>query len=597
MRGMGAWSVAAVLLLGCSGTKGRGGTDRAAEAADDAPATRTVPATALSALASPPVAARSTAVAATSPLCATCHSNSSGAGAMRDASQRPIAPFDLWRGSMMANSARDPLWRATVSAEVALRPAAKGAIEATCMRCHSPLLEIETRLQGDGRAPGSRHLGLAGLFGDLARDGASCAGCHRIAPDGLGTPRSFDGHFVVHDDGKIFGPHADPFVMPMRNRSGFTPTQSDHMRKSALCGSCHTLETAQLDAAGAPTGKRHHEQSPYLEWRASDFSTEVAQPGPAAQDCQGCHMPTRDVDDAPIATRIARRPSGSDFPPIDDRSPYGRHLLVGGNTLLPAILRDHRATLAPDVPAAAFDATLDAARQQLRHHTARLDAIEPLRVQTGRDGAPRLRGAIRVRNLAGHKLPTGYPSRRLWLRLRVLKGETVLLAVGEHDARGRILGADGKPRPTERRGGPGEPHADRLQGPQVAVWESVMRGPDGKPTFHLLDAGGFWKDDRLLPSGWNAAHPDAAATAPVGVADDPDFRPGSDVVHLDLPLPRGAAPTHVEATLHFQTVSPRWAEELLAVVTPETTAFGKLWQAADVRPAVVDAQTFAVGGE
>lgn len=587
--------LALLTIAGCGGMEGRGeGMGSADGSPSDGDPVVVTPGT-LAALASPPVQARTTAVVATAPVCADCHSNTSAAGAMRDNANRPIAPFDLWRGSMMANAARDPLWRATVSAEVALRPAAKGAIEATCMRCHSPLLEIENRLQGDGRAPGSRHLAMNGLLGDLARDGASCAGCHRIAPDGLGTAKSFDGHYVVHDDNTIFGPHKDPFAMPMANRTGFTPKASDHVRKSALCGSCHTLETAQLGRDGTPTGAKHHEQSPYLEWRASDYSTEAASPGPAAQDCQGCHMPTRDVDDKPISTRIARRPSGSDFPPIDDRTPYGRHLLVGGNTLLPTILRDQRAALAPEVPAAAFDATIAAARDQLRHHTARLDVVEALRVEAGPDGAPRLRGAIRVHNLAGHKLPTGYPSRRLWLRLRLLDGDDVVLAVGEHDGRGRILGPNGQPLPSESRGGPGLPHAQTLAGSEVALWESVMRGADGKPTFHLLDAGGFWKDDRLLPSGWNAEHPDAAATAPVGTSDDPDFVAGSDTVRLDLPLPAGKKVGSVRATLLFQVVSPRWAEELLAVQTPETLAFAALWQAADVRPEVVDEQSFPVG--
>lgn len=59
---------------------------------------------------------------ATSLICADCHSNSSDASAMRDERDNWIAPFDLWSSSMMANAARDPLWRAAVSAEVAATP-------------------------------------------------------------------------------------------------------------------------------------------------------------------------------------------------------------------------------------------------------------------------------------------------------------------------------------------------------------------------------------------------------------------------------------------------------------------------------------------
>ncbi len=54
--------------------------------------------------------------------CALCHSFSDSASAMRDGKNRNVAPFDLWSGSMMANSAVDPYWKAAVSAEVAATP-------------------------------------------------------------------------------------------------------------------------------------------------------------------------------------------------------------------------------------------------------------------------------------------------------------------------------------------------------------------------------------------------------------------------------------------------------------------------------------------
>ena len=62
----------------------------------------------------------------TSGTCALCHAGSDGATAMKDAKGRSVAPYDLWQSTMMANSSRDPLWRAVVSAEVAATPNAKG---------------------------------------------------------------------------------------------------------------------------------------------------------------------------------------------------------------------------------------------------------------------------------------------------------------------------------------------------------------------------------------------------------------------------------------------------------------------------------------
>lgn len=61
------------------------------------------------------------------------------AGAMRDDKNRNVAPFDLWSGSMMANSAVDPYWKAVVSAEVAATPSQKPHIEEVCSCCHAPM--------------------------------------------------------------------------------------------------------------------------------------------------------------------------------------------------------------------------------------------------------------------------------------------------------------------------------------------------------------------------------------------------------------------------------------------------------------------------
>ena len=71
--------------------------------------------------------------------CALCHSNSDRAIAMRDRKNRPIAPYDLWQASMMANSSRDPYWRAVLSAEVVATPSKKALIEEKCTRCHAPM--------------------------------------------------------------------------------------------------------------------------------------------------------------------------------------------------------------------------------------------------------------------------------------------------------------------------------------------------------------------------------------------------------------------------------------------------------------------------
>lgn len=516
---------------------------------------------------------------ASSRKCALCHSNSRRAHGMRDAEGRRIAPFDLWRSSMMANSTRDPLWRAVVSVEVAATPSKKALIEAKCLRCHAPMASTEASLLE--RKPIA--LSLLRQETDpaqLALDGVSCTACHQIRPDGLGASASYSGRYVVREGKTVFGPHADPFGMPMRRHTGYTPKEGPHVRASAMCATCHTLFTDALDASGEPTGRRLPEQTPYLEWRNSVFNDEVNDPDRRAASCQACHAPTRDADGVSIETRIARNPGGRDFP-IAERSPFGRHVFVGGNTLVPGMLHENAATLRPLAPREALDATITQAREQLTRKTARVSIGDVKRTKSG------LRVPVRVENLTGHKFPTGHPTRRAWLRLRVLDASgRVVWASGEHDTRGRIVGADGSPLSAERLGGDSYPHRTEVTAPeQVQVYESLMADAAGKPTHLLLRGGSYLKDSRLLPLGWKPDHRDAEHTRPHGVGDDADFGAGCDSVVFVTKARPGTL--RVEATLLYQTFGARYAAEVFAYETPEVRELRGYYARADKTPVTV----------
>lgn len=510
---------------------------------------------------------------ATSPACARCHSNVAGTSAMRDDKQRPIAPHDLWQSTMMASAARDPFWRAVVSAEIAATPAAKGAIEAKCLTCHAPMAQAEASQAGKP-SPGLATLqgestGIDATAQQLGLDGVSCTVCHQILPDKLGGPSSFSGGFVIGDQRQTFGPHPNPFTTPMVNSSGFTPVLGKQLRESSLCASCHTLDTQTLDASGKATGHVLAEQSPYLEWRNSAFSTEAASPGPKAASCQSCHVPTTSVDGAPISTHIARRPNGGTFPATSPRSPFGRHVFVGGNTVVPRILAAQRAALNPQASQAAFDATVAAARELLSKRTAKLALSGLTRTASG------LSFTVRVDNLAGHKMPTGFPSRRAWLRVRIkdASGATVF-ASGEVDVNGRILGPQGAPLPSELRGGPLQPHHLTVSdATQVQIYQSVMADPTGKPTYTLLRGATYAKDNRLLPEGYSATHPSAKTTAPVGTDNDGDFVGGSDQLRFELPSSGASGALQVEVALLYQPIGARFVAELAGHPTREVTLF------------------------
>jgi len=468
----------------------------------------------------------STAVA-----CRTCHSNADDSGAMRDKQGRGIAPHDLWRSSMMANSARDPFFRAVLAAEAAAAGDARAELEARCLHCHAPMASFEAR------AAGRKGIAFAQLddeHGDdawdtaaLARDGVSCTLCHQIA-----AGSKPDGGFEIGEDREIFGPFDDQFGLAMHRVTKYWPVQGRHVLESAHCGTCH--------ASTLPG------EATYLEWRNSTRD----------RTCQDCHMPSGE------RTRIARTSHGGDIANLQPRSPVGRHLFVGGNTLVPRILKENLDALHVKAMPESFDATVAAARALLSERTARVTIEETTR------GVDELRFVVRVENLAGHKFPSGHPSRRAWLRVRVRdKDGRIVFRSGETDERGRLRAGE-EIHPAEAPGGPLLPHFLTITAAdQVQVYEAVLEGA------RVRAHGALAKDNRLLPTGWSAVHADAAATRPVGVGEDDDFVGGGDTVAYAIPFADVAPPYEIEVELLYQPISPRYAAELFAVDHPEVARF------------------------
>lgn len=342
--------------------------------------------------------------------------------------------------------------------------------------------------------------------------------------------------------------------------------------------------TEALREDGTPAGHAMGEQLTYLEWRRSAFTTDGG--GSTPNSCQHCHMPDNRDDGTPLATRLARRPDGTDFPPIAPRSPFSRHTFVGANTLLPKLLRSGRALLNPT----ASDLALMAAEQTHRDHLAQRTATLALN-NVVRSGAA-LSFVVHIENLAGHKLPTGYPSRRLFLEIEVLDAAGgALFHLGRVDAVGRLLDADGALLSSERIGGAPLPHRTNIRGPlDAVVYESVMSDGRGGASYFLLGAEGYMKDNRLLPRGHADATSGPLSTAPIGVAGDADFLAGTDEIRVELDL--GGVPARVEARLWYQTVGPRYLDEVLVTQTPEATALLSMLRDGMLKPERV-AETWA----
>jgi cytochrome c553 len=490
---------------------------------------------------------------ATSDVCAQCHL-AGDPPTLHDAAGRDVSPVYLWRSSMMGLAARDPFYLAVFSDELLKHSGASTAIERTCTRCHAPAASLEHEQIGG-------HLSFEAMtsLGDdtavLGRDGVTCSMCHQIADNALGTTPSYTGGFEVGFNRLIYGPHMAVNQDPMMFFADYTPTYSAHSVASSLCATCHTVIVRPLDENGVPTGGELVEQAPYFEWRNSTYNDEGGGTGVA---CIGCHMPTDDEDGNPITSPLSKQPAT-----LLGRQPFGRHILVGGNAYMLELMADNIAWTGSGLNATELQ---DSAARSRTHLS---EAAELTLVSSAVSGTD-LEVVLRIDNKAGHKLPTGYPSRRMWLHLKALDaGGAVLFESGAVAANGTLVDPGGNRLDS---GDVVMPHHDVIDAEdKVQVYEAIAVDAAGVPTHLALGASHFAKDNRILPLGWSNSHSDAAKILPVGVDADGNHTGGSDEVRYRIGA--GASVTKIEVELLYQTVTPAIVEKLSIVPTGAAVKF------------------------
>ncbi len=449
-----------------------------------------------------------------------------------------------WRSSMMANAARDPYWHAAVRREVTEHPQHQGAIEDKCSTCHMPMMRTAAKLAGEqglvviNIPDGAVQPGPEAAF---AADGVSCTVCHQITAEGLGEESSYTGQFVIDPDARqVHGPvDTDPGrVRVMSSSSGFDPHRSDHVQSAAFCGSCHTLYTHAYGPDGEITGELA-EQVPYLEWKHSAYNGE--------QTCQDCHMP--EVELAAISSVLPK-----------EHPAVSQHVFRGGNFFMPRVLAANAAAQGVQASALEQETTAASAERNLAERTATLEL-----------GAKVVEGtlelAVTVHSKAGHKLPTAYPSRRVWLHVTVDGTDgTPLFESGAMNPDGSIVGND-----NDADGASYEPHYDSIDSPeQVQIWEPILADPSGAVTTGLLTATQYIKDNRILPTGFDAASAEPDIAVYGAASEDPDFGPGSDTVRYRVPVGDNDEPISIAVELLYQPVGYRWAHNLGVIDAPET---------------------------
>ena len=485
----------------------------------------------------PSVTSRSdpSTIFATSDTCFACHN-----GLITPAGEDVSIGSD-WRASMMANSARDPYWQAAVRREVMDHPAAREEIEDECTICHMPMTTFAARVGGKK--------GRVDLADAFAADGVSCTVCHQLSPTRLGDPSTFSGGYVIDVGGeadarKLYGPFAIDTgrAHVMRSAASFTPAAGPHLQQSEACASCHTLFTHALAPAKSTTALP--EQMPFLEWKQSAFAK--------TSSCQTCHMPVVDQD-TPIASVLGQPRAG-----------LSRHTFRGGNFFMMQMLNRFRDELGVVSPAREMESAIRRTIEHLEKDTARVRIVSAARAGN------RIDVSVQVENLAGHKFPTAYPSRRAWLQVIAVDASgRAFFDSGAFQADGRIAGNDHDANPTTF-----EPHyavIDRAD--QVQIYESIMAGANGAPTTGLLTGVRYVKDNRLLPAGFSKVNASPETAVHGQAVTDADFTAGSDTVRYSIDGSGVSGPVAVTVRLWFQPIGYRWAENLRAYKAPEPERF------------------------
>ena len=467
--------------------------------------------------------------------CSQCHDN------LTDTSGDDVSIVKDWGTSMMANATKDPFWQAKVATELERNSHLSSEITDTCTKCHAPMANYEITKVQDAEF---ELFGANGVLNpnhalyDASMNGVSCTVCHQVTDDTtLGTLEGFSGNYKINDSKTIFGQFSDINGQPMVRNTGYTPTYSEHISDSAICATCHNLKTPYVDSNGnlltTIPDTEFPEQMPYTEWQNSIFDDAGSNP----QSCQDCHMPK-------TTSIVSRQPNG-----LAAKDGFAKHHLVGANTTMLTLLKNNADQL--DVTSSNMDLGIERARAMLQS-SVELEIVSA----SVHNGV--LEARVKLNNNSGHKTPTAYPSRRMWLNFKVTDSNNdVVFESGKFNTDGSIVGSDNDTDQSVF-----EPHYNLItSADQVQIYETIMGDTDSNVTYTLLRGAQYLKDNRLTPKGFNKITVPSDVAVYGQAANDTDFNLGSDEVTYRIPV-TVTGDLNVSVSLNYQTIAHGFLQDL-----------------------------------
>lgn len=354
-----------------------------------------------------------------------------------------------------------------------------------------------------------------GVFCDFCHasvDPLSAEGQTLAAPDVV--PSYGMGMYVITNGTERRGPYNDATAPHSWQFSAFH-------RTSNICGVCHDVS----NPTNCPPLEPYNTQACYpVERTFSEWNNSIYATMGEAGNCQSCHMPHVQDDKA------CKQGNTRTFLPV--------HHQNGGNAWVPdALIQLYPA----DVNALALTAGKNRAINLLQS-AALFEAFDRTDQGPGKI-------ELKVTNLTGHKLPTGYPEgRRIWIN---------------------IVGYDSTDTPVWESGAYDPATAVLTHDSQVKIYESEPGQESGgvcTPTFHFVLNNCIHSDNRIPPEGFTMAGFSAARAEPVNYV----YADGQYWDYTPYTLPSNVV--RIEANLYYQTASKEYIDFLST--TPGSGARG-----------------------